>query len=150
VLTVSDSMLDFLLNRTEAQPVARVVFDNTTDEPVTGLEAVDTDVTEFVTNPGNISKELQLQDGIYRPGSHSFDMANTNDAGDFLFTLRKNLGLNTWINKSYRLLYGYRGLEIIGPTMQDTYATGTTVQDVYDGAGVQRIHTTAARHKRKN
>ena len=107
-LSSRPNLLAFLLARAETQSICRIVLDDTSAEPKTGIDAVEHDLTEFVTDFGSISKELQLQDGVYRPGNHSFRLANTQDTGDFLFTLRRNIALNTWINKSYRLLYGMR------------------------------------------
>jgi hypothetical protein len=46
--------------------------------------------------------------GKFRPGGHSFTLANTKDAGDYLFTLRKNLGTDYWNDKTYHILWGFR------------------------------------------
>lgn len=101
----------FLFNRQEGTPIVRIILDGTDSEAATGVDAIDHDLTDFATDFGNITKELQLQDGIYRPGSHSFELANTKDVGDFLFTLRRNIASGTWINKSYRVAYGFRNAD---------------------------------------
>ena len=108
MLQLSDTLLDFLMNRGDANPSVKIVFDSTGDNADTGLLGVETDVGDFAVNPGSVTRELQLLDGIYRPGSHSFELANTDAPGDFLFTLRNNIALNTWVGKSYKVLYGYK------------------------------------------
>lgn len=71
------------------------------------------DVSAFVTNWGSITRSVDYLLGKMSPSSHSFQLANTKDSGEFLFTLRKNLGLEYWMGKEYNLYVGfYEGLEI--------------------------------------
>jgi hypothetical protein len=112
MLTLSEGMQNFISNTSQGRvPYWRIV-----------LEPDEIELSEFVFEPGQVTRELIFQDGIYRPGSHNFDIANTKDLGDYLFTLRKNYGNDTWIGKTYRVEYGYReaatpGGSVNGETM---------------------------------
>lgn len=69
------------------------------------IDATDeyTDVSNFVSSFGNISRKVDYMTGRMSPSSHSFTLMNSKDLGDWLFTLRKNFGADYWMNKEYEI-----------------------------------------------
>lgn len=65
------------------------------------------DISAFVIRWGSIKRSIDYLIGKMSPSSHNFTLSNTKDPGDFLFTLRKNLGLEYWMGKEYDLYVGW-------------------------------------------
>ena len=71
------------------------------------------DVSRFVSKFGSISRSIEYDTGKFTPSRHSFTLDNTQDVGDYLFTLRHKInGINTpgttyWNDLQYSLYYGW-------------------------------------------
>lgn len=76
---------------------------------INGLQTspIETDISSFITNFGNVSRRLTFDIGNFSPGNHSFNLQNTKDLGEFFFTFGINLGENFWMDLEYELLLGF-------------------------------------------
>lgn len=108
MITLPDEFKKMLYASQLITPFIKIIFEKTGVDSVRGLKSWWLNVADFASRFGSISRSMSYDIGKFRPGGHSFTLENTKDAGDYLFTLRKNFGLNYWNDKTYHILWGFR------------------------------------------
>lgn len=108
VLALSDAFKAFLFTRQVRAPLVRMYFEKTGIDPDHGLKSYPVELTELVDSFGSITRELNIENGVFRPGGNTIIFRNTKDFGDYLLSLRKRFGDTLWNDKSYHIFYGFK------------------------------------------
>ncbi len=113
MLALSDAFKKVLFANQVLNPFAKLVFEDTADEPDHGLMSFDLDVSQFINAWGNVKRSMSYDIGKFSPGGHSFELSNNKtDIGDWLFTLRKKFGSDFWMDKEYYILWGFKQIPV--------------------------------------
>lgn len=87
-------------------PVSKITINVSSYQPAM-------DISRFVSKFGSISRSMEYDTGKFSPGRHTFDVANTNEFGSYLFTTRNRVGIedmpgtNYWTDLPYNIYYGF-------------------------------------------
>ena len=108
MLALTDAFKAFLFTRQVRTPLVRMYFERTGIDTTHGLETYLLELTELIESFGSITRELNIENGMFRPGGNTIILRNTKDPGDYLLSLRKRFGDQLWNDKTYHLLYGFK------------------------------------------
>jgi hypothetical protein len=108
MLALTDAFKAFLFTRQIRTPLVRMYFEKTGIDTDHGLKSFNLELTELVGYFGTITRELNIENGMFRPGGNTLILRNTKDLGDYLLSLRKRFGDQLWNDKTYHLFYGFK------------------------------------------